>query len=170
MDVPVVAVGVGLVGGYAASVVSGAGAATWKLIERRLSTWWTARSTRLAAEAAADAKAAEKAAASRAEAELRARLEAERVGATFLRRHTAEDPGTVVTVLELASDWRNKVLVEEAAHEGRPPPELDHQMWIRTSVDWRVLTLPDRDQRHATAHMVRSYDDADGWIEFERVT
>lgn len=169
MDLPLVAVGVGLVVGYAASVVSGAGTATWKLIERKGGARWTARKERRAVEAKAAHVAAENAVAAQVEADLRARLEVDRVGAQFLRRDTAEDLGTVVTVLELGLDWKRQVLVEEVALEGRPPTEFDHRPGLRVNIDWRALNLSEAEQRHATAHMIRSYDDADGWIRFERV-
>lgn len=166
MDLPLVAVGVGLVGGYLASIVSGAGTTTWNLIERKGRARLAERRERQAAKV----ESIHREAAAVSEAAKRAECERDRVGARFLRRHTAEDSGTIVTIVDLGRDWTRQVLVEEFSPEGRQPTEFDSEIWTRTNVEWAALTRPAPEQIHRTARMSDSFDDADGWVEFERIS
>jgi len=97
------------------------------------------------------------------------RLEAERIGRTFTRRYTREDPGTLVRVIGLHGD--QKVRVEEWAPAGREPTDFDpSELPMRYVTTWDALTRSPADQRHHTARLMElSIDDADGWLMIEPV-
>ncbi|MDO8392472.1 MAG: hypothetical protein Q7V57_18515 [Actinomycetota bacterium] len=116
-----------------------------------------------AAVAAAEAKAAGE------QAELKA-LETARVGARFLRRVTSSDAGLLLEVVGLDPRRpRDHVLVTQEPLPGRVPTPHD-PVGGQSSMAWRQLNEAPADQIHKTARLVnQSYDDADGWIEFERI-
>jgi hypothetical protein len=98
-------------------------------------------------------------------------LSQDRVGALFLHRVHRDDVGIQVTVVELdARQPRQRVIVRYEPTTGRTPTPHDPPVDQRVSIEWRALTATDADQRHRTALLIeKSYDDADGWIEYERI-
>ena len=159
-----------LVGGVAAfgtGFLRAAGSSAWQGLALR-----TAK-VRRAVRAKRQERSAKRAAAKAATelADERTRLKAERVGAKFRKRYTADDTGTIVTVRELRNpNWQEMVNVKEVAPAAREPTEFDNQFPARYGIKWSDLTKSDSEQRHLTARvMAESFDDADGWIEFERL-
>lgn len=128
------------------------------------------------------AKSEEKRAAAKAEADKVAAMNArhneeqeiellrrERVGARFRWKASKEDVGMIGTVIRLAEQQsRLRVVVDFESPVGRPPTKYDYQ--APTSIEWKVLTAPDDEQIHRTARMnAKSFDDNDGWVEFEQL-
>ena len=100
------------------------------------------------------------------------KLSQERVGACFLHRTSPTDPGMVGRVIGL--DARHpglKVRVTWSSPPGRNSTEHDCQVDTPVTMDWDNLVMSHTAQRQWTArNILDSYDDADGWVQYERIT
>lgn len=120
-----------------------------------------------AAEEAAKAKAAASRAEGEAYAHRVAALEKERIGARFVEHPGPGEPDVSVTVESLDPGAPlDRVMVRRVPAGGSTPDG-----WLdRLSVRWSALTEAARVQQHRNARlMMRSDDDADGWLTYERV-
>jgi hypothetical protein len=163
----VVGVGVGFLASYPVGFVREVGR---EHASRRIRRRDEARERRRAEEAS-DALSAERKATALRELREMEKLSEDRVGAQFLHRVHRDDAGIQVTVVELDPHQpKQRVIVRYEPVPGRPPTPHDPPVDQRVSVEWRALTAPDAEQRHRTARLIEnSYDDADGWIEYERI-
>lgn len=160
----------GGIGGFGLSFVNAAGSAAWHALAGAVSVRWSRYRAERGAEREASHRASNEAAARNELAAERQDIEQERVGVQFRKRYTANDSGTILTVIGLApSEWRTDVVLEEAAPPGRIPTEFDSTL-TTVQMKWSTLVTPHSVQRHATARlMMKSFDDSDGWVEFERI-
>ena len=93
------------------------------------------------------------------------------MGAQFLCRESATDVGYRVIVTALAEDRPGSwVVVRAIPNPEREPTPHDLRTDIDVRIEWRTLTQSGDEQRHRTARViVKSFNDEDGWIEFERI-